>query len=334
MARFAVRFAARSLICVALISIFAQGLRAEDLRASISGVLKLSESAVEGSSVWLRPGNSVLIHIDGDSRFFTGMEIRISAPNTWFAHQGSLDLAVFADLSPEPKEGINELVGRRVASELLPGRVQTVYQIPMRQIHGLRTGPYSTVPSDVVMPKSFPVVLTLSQRDEEMSDELAEMSFLVSARPILSDEGAVRVVIHYPEQLKGLPFTVLINDVVVENLSAERILKEGEHHLSVVSQDYRNESRRFVVERSRTVDLVIELQDPTPLIIFDAPLGTQIFLNNVPVPKSREPISVEPGTHEARFHVGDHTLTRVITVQRGRTYRVSLTMDVDIDESE
>jgi len=326
--------AARVLVFVALIPVFAHGLGAEELRASITGVLRLSASSAEGSSVWVRPGNSVLINMEGDSRFFTGMELRISAPNTWFAHQGSLDLAVFADLSPEPREGINDLVGRRVASELLPGRVQTVYQLPMRQAHGLRTGPYSTVPSEVVMPRSFPVVLTLSPRGQGLSEELAGMSFLVSARPIFSDEGAVRVVIRYPEQLRGLPFTVLINDVVIDNISAERILREGEHHLAVISQDYRNESRRFVVERSRTLDLVIELQDPTPLIIFDAPVGTQIFLNNSPVFRGQEPIPVEPGTHEARFHVGDHTVTRVITVQRGRTYRVSMTVGIEIDESE
>jgi len=326
--------AARVLIFVALISSLAHGLRADELRASITGVIRLSASSAEGSSVWVRPGNSVLISMEGDPRFFTGMELRISAPNTWFAHQGSLDMAVFADLSPEPREGINDLVGRRVASELLPGRLQTVYQLPVRPAHGLRTGPYSTVPSEVVMPRSFPVVLTLSPRSRELSEDLAGMSFLVSAKPIFSDEGAVRVVIRYPDQLKGLPFTVLINDAVVENLSAERVLREGEHHLAVVSQDYRNESRRFVVERSRTVDLVIELQDPTPLIIFDAPLGTQIFLNNSQVPKAREPIPVEPGTHEARFHVGDHTVTRMITVQRGRTYRVSMILGVEIDESE
>jgi energy-coupling factor transporter ATP-binding protein EcfA2 len=165
-------------------------------------------------------------------------------------------------------------------------------------------------------------------------EELAGMSFLLSARPILSDEGAVRVITRYPEQLRGRPFTVLINNMVVENLAEEWILREGEHHLAVVSEDYRNESRRFVVERTRTVDLVIDLQDPTPLIFFEAPQNTQIFLNNSPIFRGNDPIPVEPGVHEARFHVGDHTITRTITVQRGSTYRIALTVGIDIQESD
>jgi len=122
--------------------------------------------------------------------------------------------------------------------------------------------------------------------------------------------------------------------MVVENLAEELFLREGEHHLAVVSEDYRNESRRFVVERTRTVDLLIELQDPTPLIFFEAPQGTQIFLNNSPIFRGSDPIPVEPGVHEARFHVGDYTITRTITVQRGKTYRIALTVGIDIEESD
>jgi len=306
---------------------------AEQIRASVAGVLRLSADAAEGASVWVAPGDAVLVQMDGGDRFFRGIEVRVSAPLTWFAHQGSLALTAYADLDRVPAEGISILAGRRIASEMLPGRIQTTYQIPVREAHGLRTGPYSTVPSDVTLPSSFPVLFRLSPVAAAVSAELQGMSFLLSARPILSDEGAVRIVARYPEQLRGRPFTVLINDVAIGNLAEEQLLREGEHHLSVISEDYRNESRRFVVERARTVDLVINLQDPTPLIFFEAPQNAQIFLNNSPVFRGRDPIPVEPGVHEARFQVGDYTITRTLTVQRGRTYRIALTLGIDIDES-
>jgi len=301
--------------------------------ASVTGVLGLSHSAPEGSSVWIRPGGSVIVSLECDARFFRGVEVRISAPAAWFAHHGSLAVTAYADLLPAPREGANDLAGRRIASELLPGRIQTVYQIPTRHAHGLVTGPYSTVPAGVTAPPSFPLLFRLLPAGH-LGEELAAMSFLVSARPILSDEGAVSVAVRYPAGLQGRPFTVLINDMVVDNPAAEKLLREGEHHLAIVSQDYRNESRRFVVERGRTVELVIQLQDPTPLIFFEAPQGTQIFLNGSPVFRGRDPIPVEPGVHEARFHVGDHTITRIITVQRGRTYRIALTVGIDIEESD
>ncbi|MCL2192509.1 MAG: hypothetical protein FWB78_03830 [Treponema sp.] len=324
----------RLLILAACVSAITAHASAEQFSTSVTGVLDLSADAPEGSSVWITPGDSVLIRLQAGTRFFTGVEVRLSAPMTWFAHQGSLALTAYADLDRVPPMGISELAGRRIASELLPGRIQTIYQIPVRQAHGLRTGPYSTVPSDVTLPTSFPALFRLMPVVQVMNEELAGMSFLLSARPILSDEGAVRVIARYPDQLRGRPFTVLINNMVVENLSDEWLLREGEHHLAVVSEDYRNESRRFVVERARTVDLVIDLQDPTPLIFFEAPQNTQIFLNNSPIFRGNDPIPVEPGVHEARFHVGDFTITRTIMVQRGRTYRIALTVGIDIQESD
>jgi len=320
------------LLALCLLPAAAQAAGAERLRASVAGVLSLSADAPEGSSVWISPGDSALIRLEGGARFFRGVEVRISAPPTWFAHQGSLAVTAHADLDRIPPPGASELAGRRIASEILPGRIQTVYQIPVRENHGLRTGPYSTVPSGVTLPSSFPLLFGLSP-ERGAGAEVEGMSFLLSARPILSDEGAVRITARYPEQLRGRPFTVLINGAVVESLAEEQVLREGEHHLAVVSEDYRNESRRFVVERARVTDLVVELQDPTPLIFFETPQHTLIFLNNSPIFRGGDPIPVEPGVHEARFQLGEYTITRTIKVQRGRTYRIALTLGIDIEES-
>jgi hypothetical protein len=160
------------------------------------------------------------------------------------------------------------------------------------------------------------------------------MNFSFSAKPILGDEGAVELIPRFPEQLRGKPFILLIDDAVVENINEELLLREGEHHLVVLSDDYRNESRRFIVEKAKVSELTINLQDPTPLIIFEGPENARIFLNNNPVSRDNAPIPIETGIHEAKFQVGDYTLTRKITVQRGKTYRIALSIDIDVEEKE
>jgi hypothetical protein len=167
-----------------------------------------------------------------------------------------------------------------------------------------------------------------------LSEELETIVFHLTVKPVLSDEGAVKLSPRYPEQLQGKPFTVLIDDMVVENPTEERLLKEGEHHLVILSEDYRNESRRFVVERAKVLDLTIELQDPTPLIIFEAPQNARIFLDNTPIYREREAIPVEPGVHEAKFQVGDYTIIKTLTIQRGKTYRVAMSVDIEVLESD
>jgi hypothetical protein len=128
--------------------------------------------------------------------------------------------------------------------------------------------------------------------------------------------------------------SILIDDKMVENGDEEQLLKEGEHSLVIVSEDYRSLSRRFVVERAKILDVQVELQDPTPLILFEYPENARIFLDNVLVNDPQAPHPVEPGLHEVRFQVSDYSIIRPVTVQKGKTYKVALSVDVDITENE
>jgi hypothetical protein len=312
----------------------AVGTEAESLRVLMAGNLKVGPEGSGQGSVPLGYSGSVLVLLDEDIRFLKGVELELSAPLNWLSWQGSLAMALYSDLDRIPSSGIAELQGTRIAFELLPNKIQTVYQIPLRQGHGLRSSPYVTVPVGVIPPSSFPLLFRIQPVTKGLSEELERMVFHLGAKPVLSDEGAVKISLRYPEQLPNRPCTVLIDDVVIENPGEERLIREGEHHLVILSSDYRNENRRFVVERARVLDLSIELQDPTPLLIFEAPENVRIFLDNVPVNGRTEPKPVEPGVHEVRFQVSDYVIAKTLTVLRGKTYRVTLSMDVNVSESE
>jgi hypothetical protein len=307
--------------------------KAEDLRVLVAGNLEVSKDNGPGLSIPLAYNNSAVIMMGKEARFFRGVELELSAPQRWLPYQGSLAVAAYSELDQVPETGVTDLKGRGFLYEPLPAKLQTVYQIPLRAGHNMRSSPYATV-LPVISPESFPIVFRIMPILKGLTEELETMWFRLSAKPILSDEGAVRISFRYPEQLVGKPFAMLIDDTVVDNPGEERLLKEGEHHLMILSDDYRNESRRFLIERAKVLDLTIELQDPTPLIIFEAPEDARIFLDNEPVTLGLTPVPVDPGPHEVRFQVSDYAIVRRITVQRGKTYRVALAVDVNISESE
>ena len=309
-------------------------IQAESFRTLVEGSIEVSLDRPGESSVALGINSSALINLGPEARFFKGIELELSAPQAWLSYRGSLTMAVYNGLGSLPTAGIADLEGSRIAFEPLPGKLQIVYQIPLRPSHGLRTTPYATVPAGVTPAASFPILFRLIPVVKGMNNELENMVFQLAARPIVSDEGAVRLIIRYPVQLENRPFTLLIDDNLIENLSEEQLLKEGEHHLVVLSDDYRNESRRFAVEGAKVLDLIIELQDPTPLIIFEGPENALVFLDNIPITQIRQPIPVEPGPHEARFRIGDYTITKTLNIQRGKTYRIELAVDLTIQESE
>lgn len=309
-------------------------LYSESFRTNVSGNVEVTLDNVSGASLPIGINNSVIINLGAETRFFRGIEIEVSAPQAWLSYRGSLVMALYTHLDQTAASGISDIDGRRVAFEPLPAKLQIVYQIPLRHAHGLRSSPYVTIPTGVTLPSSFPILFRLLPVAKGLSSELESMVFNFNVRPILSDEGAVRLIPRYPAQLRGRPFILLIDDVMIENLSEPLLLREGEHHLVILSEDYRNESRRFMVERAKTIDLILELQDPTPIIIFEGPENSSIFLDNVPVPNNRVPIAVTPGQHEAKFSIGDYTITKSLNIQRGKTYRVALTVDLSIQESD
>jgi hypothetical protein len=319
------------LVLFCLIGFNAQG---ESLRILMAGTGEVSLDGAEGVMVPLSYVSSAAIILTGDIRFFRGIQIELNAPQRWLDYQGSLASAIYAELDRIPPEGAADVNARQISFEALPGKLQNTWQIPMKPGHGLRSSPYIGVPTGVVPPESFPLLFRLMPVIKGISQELETMVFQFTVKPILSDEGAIRLSIQYPEQVGGRPVTILIDDAVVDNINEDRLLKEGEHHLVVLSDDYRGQSRRFVVERAKTIELVVELQDAAPLIYFEYPENTRIFLDNVPVSDPGTPQPVEPGLHEVRFLVSDYSVIRPVTVQKGKTYCVALSVDVNVTEKE
>jgi hypothetical protein len=307
-------------------------LHSESFRASVEGNIEISSERPAAEAVFVSVNGAVLINLNTDVRFLRGIELEITAPQAWLQYRGALIMSIHNNLNPKIGTNITDFDGRRLAFEPLPSRLRIVYHIPLRTGHGLRTTTSVTVPTGIVPADTFPILFRLMPIDKGLPPAFEQLVFSVTARPILSNEGAVRLIPRFPPQLRNRPFTVLINDTVINNISEEIILREGEHHLVILSDDYRNESRRFIVERAKTFDLIIELQDPTPIIIFEGPQNAEIFLNNTLISETREPITIEPGTHEVRFRIGDYTIIRTLNIQRGKTYRVALEVDLTIHE--
>jgi len=324
----------KSKVTLAIILFFSYfNLQAESFRTIVEGMFEVSSGSGD-NAIPIGINSAVIINLGAEIRFLRGVEIEISAPQSWLPHRGSAIMSIYTNINPQTADGVADIDGKRVAFEPLPSRLRIIYQIPIRQQHGLRTTTSATIPAGIVQPSSFPIMFRLLQVYKGLPDEFENKLFNLTVKPILSDEGAVRLIPRYPPQLRNRPFTVLIDDNVIPNISEQILLREGEHHLVIHSDDYRNESRRFVVERTKVVDLTIELQDPTPIIVFEAPQNAQIYLNNSLVPRSRDSVTVDPGQHEVKFQVGDYTITRTLIVQRGKTYRVSLAVDLTIQEDE
>jgi len=114
------------------------------------------------------------------------------------------------------------------------------------------------------------------------------------------------------------------------------LLKPGTHSLRVSGQAIRDVFQTFTVAQARNHEIVVELQDVTPRLLLEFPEKTRIGIEldgkPLAVKDAREAIALTPGEHSVGFFVGDYSIQRRIQVQRGKTYRVSLLVDVKVEE--
>jgi len=307
---------------------------AESFRTMVAGRLDISSAHQESKALQLGYIDSAVIVLDADRRFLRGVEIELKVPQAYQKYRGSVAIALYTATSSLPASGVADVEADRVGFELLPNKLQVVYQVPLRKDHGLKASPYVSLPTGVLSASSFPLVFRLMPVMKGLPEELEGMKFQFSAKPIVTDKGALRLVPKYPEKLKDRPFTLLIDDDVVDDPGREQILTEGEHRASLISEDYRNENRLFMIERGKVQELVVDLKDPTPVVSVEAPENAAVYFDDTLIQDPMQDFNTEPGEHVVRFVVGDYSIMKSLTVRKGRTYRVSISIDVDVAESD
>jgi hypothetical protein len=302
---------------------------AETVKAVIAGKLDVDAGRLEAVTTSFSENQAVILNLDGDTRFLRGLEIELTAGSNAFA-SNSFSVSFYSSAKPAG-ESASEWEGKPVFTETLDGKISTIYQIPFSQNSGLRRTPYVNLLPDPVVPTAFPLLLSVTSA-KPPADSAAP--FHLSVKPIFGDMGAVKLAFRYPPLLSSRPVSVLIDDEVVDDINTAQLIREGEHQLLVVSEDYRAESRRFLVDRGKTTEILITLKDTTPLLLFETPDRALIFINNQRVISTGTPHPIAPGIYDIKIQVSDYTIIKTVQIQKGKTYRVTFTMDMSISEAE
>lgn len=311
---------------------------AEELRTIVAGTAALSAEAPEGTRLSVAYNEAVAIVLPKESPFIQGFEIEVKIPQAAINFPGALAYELWRRLDPAPDKNRFGYEGDRIITQPLPPRGSLVLQVPIRKDHSLKTSPYSTVIPTILDPKDFPLVFKFYAISKGIPPELENAAFQVRIRPLLTDEGALRVSLHFPEGADKTAVVVSLDD---KRLTDARyldgrdllVLKAGTHYLRVSSDKFRDESRTFTIDQGRVLDLVIELQDTTPLLVIEAPDSAQISIDGQRLkPDQRTSLNVDVGEHTVSCRIGDYVITRKFTAYRGKTYRLVLAVDLQVQE--
>lgn len=309
---------------------------AEDIRVKVAANLSLGGQAAEGQKAVLVYSDGAGIHLPEDLSFIEGVELELRVPPAVQSAKGSFIFFVYKRLSPAPDPRQVSYSGEKLVMAVVPSRVAQVYQIPLRKSTPLKGSPY-TILLPVAGPEDFPLLFRLMPAMKGLPDELETAQFQLRAKPVYADLGRVRISFKWAEGLdQSSPLTVLVDDVELKDPRESFMLKPGNHSLRVTGPNVRDEFRAFTVSQARNHEIAVELEDVTPRLVLEFPEKTRIELDGKGLAgkEAKEPIALTPGEHVIGFFVGDYAIQRRLQVQRGKTYRVSLLVDVKVEEED
>jgi hypothetical protein len=307
---------------------------AEDFRALVAGVVTVSAENAEGTRIAMGFDESVAVLLPKDSPFVQGIEIEIRSPPAAIGAPGGFAYELWRRVDPAPEAKRFAYKGERIIMQPLPARAGYAIQIPVRADHGLKNGPYATLIPAIVEPRDFPFLFRLVPVSKGVTEAAEASKFQVRIRPLLGEEGELSLKLRYPEPGgERFPVAVTVDDRKVDP-SSPILLKSGAHKLLVSSEAYRDEVRNFAVEQGRTLELSIELQDTTPILVVEAPDSAVVAIDGLKIDHVARPsMTVEPGEHNATCRIGDYSLSRRFTAYRGKSYKLVLEIDLQVQES-
>jgi len=321
--------------CALVLSGAESRLGADELRTIVAGSVSLSPENPEGSRLTMGISDGIAVVYLKESPFIQGFEIELKSPPSVVALPGGFAYELWRGIEPLPDKARYGYRGERIITQPLPARAGFVLQIPVRRDHALKAGPYATLIPTVVEQGQFPFIFKLFPATKGIPTEVESAKIQVRVRPLLTDEGGISVRLRFPEGTKEKgEVLVSVDDKRIEP-AAVAVVKAGAHKLLVKSEEYRDESIAVNVEQGRIAELVIDLQDATPILVLEAPDSALVLLDGERVDHIASPqVAVEPGEHEISCQIGDYSLRRSFIAYRGKTYRIVLSIDLQIEEEE
>jgi hypothetical protein len=313
-------------VLLATLSVSAESFRVRSLVA-----LTLEQ---EGSAR-LSLDDALAVTLPADRTFLRGVTFDLDIPIELSSFAGAAAYSFYGHISPVPNRSVIDYKGDRLIVEALPARTGLSLGVPYGKESALKAGPYLRVLPFAAKESDSVIFFRIQLVMKGLPDDVLAAKVNVTVRPVYEDKGRLLLKVVYPRGSAGVerPYTVFIDERAVGTAGGVIVLDAGLHHLSIVSDFYRNETRVVTIPTAQTVQLEIALTDIAPLVAVAAPDGADIFFDGERLDPAKKSFAVSPGDHMIRFALGGYEISRTIHTVNGKTYFVTLDFDVEVAET-
>ena len=303
----------------------------DNFRVSTMHTYTFNTEIFDPVSLTIGYNDAVSFSVKGDFIFLEGIELEIKQDKISMNYPNSIAYTLYTDIQPKPSENHIDYSAKKISTALLPNRFSHIMRIPIKknytfkQVKNGESFPYNSKVADA------PFMLRLNPIMKGLPDDFEQASFTVIARPLLIAEGGLKLKLQFPDK-EQKPVTVQLNNEYLMQFDTLQLLLPGTYSVNISSDAYRTEMRSCIIERGKITQLEVHLKSITPLLHIQTPENVAVFLDNQEITLSKDSLPIAVGVHTVVFKVGSYELTRQITVEEGKTYEMTMTMDILLQE--
>lgn len=304
---------------------------ADSFRVSKVHLASVTQDTASEASVKLGINDALAIQLPKDKQFIEGLELKFDIPEAVAYWMDSVACSVYANIKPLPAESQIDYSGTRSYVSTLPGKLSWVLQVPLKKENSIKSNNYTTKVDTVLSPENNVLFVRLQPVMKGVPEETLNAKIPITIKPILTNKGLLKLSLKTPDNEKA-ECSIFIDDKAAELKNDSIMLETGIHNISIISEKYRNELRTVRIAQAKQTELSVDLRSIEPTLLVSAPDGTVILLDGEPFTATGSEVIVSEGEHKLTFTIGDYELLRTITVIKGKTYKASFSLTLDVTE--
>jgi hypothetical protein len=307
---------------------------ADTVRGQVIESTRIGNGSSESRIVTLRLEDLWEIQLDEEIDLVRGIEIFIESPPEAQIYRGTYALYLYSQVSPAPSSSLQSYTATLYYFKPFLQERKMYIHIPLETIAGFTRGPDTFIPENPIGKAHFPLLFTFLPIMKGIPDSALNAQFKVQVRPLFKNLGKVFFLLKTPSGIVPIENAqIFLDDKPISLEGQESInLEPGLKGFRIEVSGYPPFQTTVAVERGKVVTIEAIFMKREAKIRMNAPLGTRIFIDGKPAPLGSEEMILEPGEHTFSFRLGDYQVSKKFYLEQGKSYGVSLYLDILMNE--
>lgn len=311
-----------SIMLFCTLSVQSDSIRGEVVATIIAGQTESTEAR-------FLLGQYVSVECGEPEELLQGIEIEIGVPPEIRAFRDSFALYIYHTIDRKPQKGETAFSGSQALFEVVPPLPKFFVRIPLHEGVSFPSSADTLSSKRTLNYENFPLLLSVLPVMKGIPSKLLESELTVRVRPVFENKGILKLSIS-PANIQPI---VSIDGQSVSYPAPHYALSTGIHQVSAVAPGFKAKSLSFGVEQGKHTELALELERATSFIQIEAPDNALIYIDGEKMPyPDRERFELQEGEHVVLFKLGDYRLSKRVQINPGRTYKISLFLDILVQE--